>query len=262
MKILCWILTAVGREDRILSIASTWSKQCDKSLFAISGNYTPSIPLHTPITWIRTPYPEGLVHNRLLWPKTHYVWRRMQHDHPSYDWYLKADDDSYINVPLVRCMLQPRSPSGLYALGRLNRNPRNAPFQWLSGGSGYIFSNAAMRRTAAALVSARPSHACGLGMGAVPGSKRLSFAEDLRISQCAGMHGVQLIDLRRRLGLSVRSPEKTPDLKTGGDEAMVLSRMLACQRNATPACCSAAPLGFHYATASEIRRYGKVLDIK
>lgn len=252
MKILCWILTAVGREGRIISIADTWARQCDKTLFAISGNSTPVIPSTTPVTWVRTPYAEQYSY---LWPKVHYVWRRMQYDHPSYDWYVKADDDSYINVPLVRCMLAPRVARGLYAFGRLNRHDRyHKP--WLSGGSGYIFSNAAMRRTGQALMSAPGNHACGLGLG---GRQRLSLAEDLRVSQCAGMFGVLLVDLRRRLGISVRSPEKTPDLKTGGDEAMVLARMLNCQHNMTPGCCAAVPLGFHYCTRSEIRRYGKVL---
>jgi hypothetical protein len=72
-------------------------------------------------------------------------------------------------------------------------------------------------------------------------------------------HGVYLVDLKKRLGISVRLPEKTPDLKTGGDEARVLSHMLACQKNMTTECCATAPLGFHYSNAAEIRRYSRVL---
>jgi glycoprotein-N-acetylgalactosamine 3-beta-galactosyltransferase len=71
--------------------------------------------------------------------------------HPNYDWYLKADDDTFIFMDNLRDFLsdkKPRAPVS-YGFHILHGNPTG----YLSGGAGYVLSNEALTRLGAKLTT-------------------------------------------------------------------------------------------------------------
>ncbi len=243
-RILCWVITAVGREERIQAVAGTWGRDCDKLLFNIAGTKTPDV---ANVTYVRSPVAEKY---NLLWAKVRYVWAYALKEHTDYSWYLKADDDSYIDVPSLRCGLQPYRETDDLLIGRLNKHvPRQ---RWVSGGSGYILS-----RTAALQLSKTLRKrwwmppVCSLWIG-----KGLGHAEDLGVTRCLQHTGSRLIDFHKRLGLSIQAPTNTPDL-TRVQEADILSQMLLCR--GCGRLCASVPIGFHYSTVEDMQRYSHIL---
>jgi len=246
VRILCWVITAVGREARISAVADTWGKDCDQLLFSIAGTNTPSV---ANVTYIRSPVAERY---KLLWLKVRHAWAHIALKYTGFGWYLKADDDSYIDVPSMRCALRGYSETDDLLIGRMNKHvPRQ---RWVSGGSGYVLSSKALSQLSKSIgkIGWMPP-VCSKWV-----TRTLSDAEDLRVSQCLLFTGTRFVDFNRRLGLSIQAPTNTPDL-TRVQEADILSRMALCRDCSRSRHCADSPIGFHYCTVEDMRRYAHVL---
>ena len=68
----------------------------------------------------------------------HYMYK---HALQSYDWFVKADDDTYFNVKNLRFALEKYNTTDPLYLGGANYAKNET---WAAGGAGYIFSRATL----------------------------------------------------------------------------------------------------------------------
>ena len=80
-----------------------------------------------------------------LWAKTRNAFKYVhQHHLDEFDWFVKADDDTYMIIDNLRYMLKDFNPRDPYYFGR-----KFKPFVkqgYMSGGAGYVLSKEALKR--------------------------------------------------------------------------------------------------------------------
>ena len=138
-RVLCWVLTHKKHHDtKASAVHATWGQRCDKLLFFSNAD-------NSSLNAIRII--EGEDSRAKLTLKTfrafHYIAKRFLHE---YDWFLKADDDTYIVVENLRHMLQSYDPDKPAYLGQLFRPPWGDGLSYHSGGAGYVVSREALHR--------------------------------------------------------------------------------------------------------------------
>lgn len=175
LRILCWIMTSPKNLDsRARHIKATWAHRCDITLYISSSDSDfPTVGLNVS---------EG--RQNLFWKTI----RAFQYVHQKYldqaDWFLKADDDTFVVVENLRFTLSAFSTEEPWYLGR-----RFAPFLkqgYMSGGAGYVLSREALRRFVQ-----------GFETGACTNSTTL---EDVGLGKCMETMGVPTADTRDVLG--------------------------------------------------------------
>lgn len=134
VRVLCWILTN-PTENKSIHVMNTWGKRCNKFLIMSTKNDTnPNV--------IKLPVKNG---RNYLWARTkkafEYVYKYHWNDA---DWFLKADDDTYVIVENLRYLLYQYTPDNPIYFGS-----KFKPFVsqgFMSGGAGYVLSKAALHR--------------------------------------------------------------------------------------------------------------------
>ncbi|XP_074659701.1 glycoprotein-N-acetylgalactosamine 3-beta-galactosyltransferase 1-like [Tubulanus polymorphus] len=134
VRIVCWIMTSPSNiKSKAVHIKATWAKRCNKYVFISSAvnNELPAVKLDVK---------EG---RNELWGKTKAAFRYC-YDHllQDGDWFLKADDDTYVIVENLRHMLRNYSSEQPIYFGR-----RFKPYVkqgYMSGGAGYVLSRKAL----------------------------------------------------------------------------------------------------------------------
>ena len=169
-RILCWIMTdPTNMPTRAKSVKDTWGKRCDILLF-FSSKADPSFPA------IGLDVTEGA---SKLFDKTRasldYIF---QHHLNNADWFLKADDDTYVIIENLRHMLSKLNTSDPHYLGR--RWTHRGGF---NSGAGYIFSRETLRRFKKALEE--------------PSCPQHYEFEDVAVGICLRAQGVQPADNTR-----------------------------------------------------------------
>ena len=136
VRILCWILTCPDNLDKKAAhVRDTWGKRCNILLF-ISSVQNDSFPT------IGFNLPEGRSH---LTAKTMLAFRHIYQNYfDKADWFMKADDDTYVIVENVRYFLSDQNTNDPVYFG--HHFKANVKQGYFSGGGGYIISKEALRR--------------------------------------------------------------------------------------------------------------------
>ncbi|XP_071051380.1 glycoprotein-N-acetylgalactosamine 3-beta-galactosyltransferase 1-like [Onthophagus taurus] len=142
MKILCWVMTCPQNHYlKAFHVKQTWGKRCDVLLF-MSSKKDESLPA------IGLEVKEGREH---LWEKSReafkYLYKYYLND---IDWFIKADDDTYVIIENLRLLLRQYDPKKAYFLGSLIQQKRvdlaESNLKYMYGGSGYVLSKETLRK--------------------------------------------------------------------------------------------------------------------
>ncbi|KAJ8298981.1 hypothetical protein KUTeg_023041 [Tegillarca granosa] len=171
VRILVWILTGPQYLDsRTIHVKQTWGRRCNVLLFfsSVENKTFPTIGVNTT---------EGREH---LTAKSVFAWNYIYKNHfDDADWFMKADDNTYVIVENLRYFLSTKNTNELIFFGHhfqaINKNG------FFSGGSGYVLSKAALKR-----YSTTPSitNKC----------RKDGEAEDAAMGECMEKLGVEVGD--------------------------------------------------------------------
>ena len=121
-----------------------------------------------------------------LWAKTKNAFQYVYQNHfQDYDWFLKADDDTYVVVENLRYMLQPNNHTEPVYFGC-----KFKPYVkqgYMSGGAGYVLSKEALRRFVTKGLQDKTGITCRTDDGG---------AEDVEMGKCMEGLGVKAGDSR------------------------------------------------------------------
>ncbi|KAK3108481.1 hypothetical protein FSP39_008839 [Pinctada imbricata] len=175
VRVLCWVMTnPKNHQSKAKHVKATWGKRCNILLFMSSQEDT-SLPA------VALPVDEGRDN---LWAKTKEAFRYIhKHHFNDAEWFLKADDDTYIVVENLRYFLLDKKSDEPWYYGR-----RFKPYVsqgYMSGGAGYVLSKKAVE-----LLAQR-----GLDNPKMCRSDA-GGAEDLEVGKCMERVGVKAGDSR------------------------------------------------------------------
>lgn len=172
VRILCWVMTGPNNlEKKARHVKATWTRHCNIVVFmsSVDDPDFPTVGLGTK---------EG--RDQLYWKTIrafHYAYDHHAHEA---DWFLKADDDTYVVVDNLRWILANHSAEEPIYFGR-----RFKPYTkqgYMSGGAGYVLSKEALRRFVEGFKSKTCTHTTSV--------------EDLAMGQCMEKVGVLAGDSR------------------------------------------------------------------
>ncbi|XP_075151388.1 glycoprotein-N-acetylgalactosamine 3-beta-galactosyltransferase 1-like isoform X2 [Haematobia irritans] len=135
VKILCLILTSpANHQKKAIHVKNTWGSRCNKLLFMSSEE-------DETLSAIKLPVDEG---RQFLWNKTREAFRYVYDNYlDDYDWFLKADDDSYVILENLRLFLYPMSNEAPVYFGcKFKPHVKQG---YMSGGAGYVLSRKAVK---------------------------------------------------------------------------------------------------------------------
>ncbi|EDW77944.1 uncharacterized protein Dwil_GK24280 [Drosophila willistoni] len=135
-KILCMILTGPKtHQTRAIHVKRTWGSRCNKIIFISSK---PDSELNTVVLNVREGYSNLFAKTRA---GLEYVYK---HYYQQYDWFLKADDDTYVILENLREFLKRYTPKLPVYFG--SKLQKHGDHDYISGGAGYVLSKSALQR--------------------------------------------------------------------------------------------------------------------
>lgn len=148
VRIFCWIFTtAANLETRARFVASTWAQHCDDHVFFVAKSQPDALnnSLAKQLKIVQL----DAVHEsrRSLYSKTIAAlqWMASKQLFAQFDWFFKADDDTFLVVHNFKHLVTSRNPDEAYYVGRLLGKKQAAQKGFMSGGAGFALSRAAIR---------------------------------------------------------------------------------------------------------------------
>lgn len=184
VRILCWILTTPkNHQTRAIHVKRTWGKRCNKLVF-VSTHYDKS--LDSIALNVSSDAPS------MTWGKTKRAFQYIyQHYRNDADWFLKADDDTYVILENLRYFLYAYSTNDPIYFGYKINQADTLRHGYFSGGAGYVLSQNALHRFSTALSSKHDDH-----MHSNCRFDSDSGVEDLEMGKCMESLGVLAGDTR------------------------------------------------------------------
>ena len=178
-RILCMVLTLPSTWDnKTRAVHNTWGRRCDKTFYFYSPG--PAPPSHIPPEYmVPLDFPEGRGTNLTLKVKAAFKWALTNH-HTDIDWFLKADDDSYVIVENLKAYLKRFPPHRPHYVGK-SSDKRSAREAFASGGPGYVLNKFAVKLML---------H----GEGQHPDACKPHLIEDPDVGECLRSFGVYVHD--------------------------------------------------------------------
>jgi len=180
---LYWVLTAPQNEDtRDLEIIESWGQNIPwDSLLFFGTSWNETVSGYDYVQCAN-------VDSTFKAKKEMMGWVYVSEKYPDRDWYVKADDDSYLIIDTLHEYLETLDPTIPYFLGRKFHYIGPGGFQYVSGGATYVLSRAAV-----ALLRGGMDEC--LKRFAFP-----NFEGDVAISHCLQLVGIFPEDTRDILG--------------------------------------------------------------
>ncbi|XP_070564631.1 glycoprotein-N-acetylgalactosamine 3-beta-galactosyltransferase 1-like [Ptychodera flava] len=180
VRILCFIPMSPNNDERLTAVRDTWGKRCDKMLFFSSETNRNQTVIGLNVT-------EGY---DFLWGKVKAAFEYVYEHHINdADWFLKADDDTYVVLENLRNMLEREDMTQLIYYGRRLKNPNNINQSHMDGGAGYVISKSVLKKLVE--IGMKNASLC---------SQRQRGSEDVVMSQCLERLGVSYGDSRDEYG--------------------------------------------------------------
>ncbi|VDK18097.1 unnamed protein product [Anisakis simplex] len=136
VRVYCWIMTSTNNtRKKAVNVNATWANRCNKHVFMTAAQVDglPTVDLNVT---------EG---REYLWMKTKeafkHIYNNELHD---YDWFLKADDDTFVIMENLRFMLLAYSADDPIYFGCKFKAFLSQGY--MSGGAGYVLSREAVKR--------------------------------------------------------------------------------------------------------------------
>ncbi|TKR95590.1 hypothetical protein L596_009734 [Steinernema carpocapsae] len=138
--LFCFVTTIPRyHATRAQTVVETWLQRCDHGeLFTSNSSWLPEVvPYRTIYRNLNDTYEE------LFWKSKISLFYVFTHISPNFDWYLKADDDTYVITENLRAYLASFDASKPHYIGfRMKPYLKDG---YNSGGAGYVLSRQAMR---------------------------------------------------------------------------------------------------------------------
>lgn len=178
IRILCMILTRPStHRSKAIHVMKTWGKRCNKLIFISTGNDDELKPIIMNVS----------DNKNAIWAKTRDAFKYIYQNHLNdADWFLKAEDDTYIIVENLRFLLAAYMPSDPIWFGyKINDTTRQGYF---AGGAGYVLSRDAIVRFNEQALVKKNENFCRT-------TKDDGF-EDVEMGKCLNSVGVMALDTR------------------------------------------------------------------
>nr|VZI16059.1 unnamed protein product [Spirometra erinaceieuropaei] len=147
-------------------------------IYSVRTPVTPNISLAKEQGDLNLTKPESRMH---LWSKMRKIVRYVYQYRNDYDYFYKADDDTYMFVENLAYELSQRNPNEPFMMGR--RFPRFQKDGYFSGGAGYVLSRGALKLLVEKAIDKHPT--C---------PTYDEDKEDVKMSVCGVAVGVKLFD--------------------------------------------------------------------
>ena len=165
-----------NHHKKAIHVNATWGKRCNKLLFVTRTAYDNLTTLILNVTDGRS----------FLGDKTRGAFdHAYEYYFADYNWFLKADDDTYVIMENLRYFLSAQNHSSPVFFGHTFIHPVRQGYA--SGGAGYVASREALRRYGS---RSNETVSCGFNSG----------AEDIDFGRCMESLGVRLGDSLDVLG--------------------------------------------------------------
>ncbi|KAM4796044.1 glycoprotein-N-acetylgalactosamine 3-beta-galactosyltransferase 1-like [Rhinophrynus dorsalis] len=209
-------------ETKAIHLKNSWTRHCNITLFmsSVTSESFPTIGLGTK---------EG--RDELYWKTI----RALQYVHQHYldqaDWFLKADDDTFVVMDNLRFLLSNYTPDEPLYFGK--RFKLFVSQGYMSGGAGYVLSKESLKR----FVEGFRTGVCTHG----------SSVEDLELGRCMEKMKVIPVDTRDTKNRETFNPFQ-PDFHMFNHFPEGSSYRTYCYYNVIegPHCCSDLAVSYHY----------------